>query len=309
MQHQHPKRRRLSRPTNRGRSRRPRPRSACTWRNLRTPRPLEGSLASLPSFLGKICSSHANTTAGELNNVVKASSEMPLGLCGGILAFENVGEMQWLRTPTLVSTDLNRTIAFIRPSAVPPFLPDFWGLRDILGERLFPLTSIPMSGVRSNASVSSPNAPKGPILSAKEQQKRAARADASARYRERNREAVLESGRARAAHRRAKFHLRGQEYLRERARERAREASARYRERNREELALKQRKARKRAYIKKYGIHAYIQRRFDQPIPGREAPVAEDDDPDPDAATASPSWDEYSAPRVADYYDPCSRRY
>ncbi|KAJ7736632.1 hypothetical protein B0H16DRAFT_1466533 [Mycena metata] len=165
-----------------------------------------------------------------------------------------------------------------------------------------------MSRPAANSAASSRQAPP---LTAKEQQKRAARAEASARYRERNREALLESGRARAAHRRAKLHLRGREYLLERARLRAREASARYRERNREELALKQRQVRKRAYIKKHGVHAYIQRRFDAPIPGREAP-AEDNDPEPDAATADSSRDEYeysSAPRICDYYDPCSRCY
>ncbi|KAJ7606920.1 hypothetical protein FB45DRAFT_1040641 [Roridomyces roridus] len=45
------------------------------------------------------------------------------------------------------------------------------------------------------------------------------------------------------------------------------EASARYREGHRDELAAKQRQVRKRSFIAKHGVHAYIQRRFDAPPP------------------------------------------
>jgi hypothetical protein len=78
--------------------------------------------------------------------------------------------------------------------------------------------------------------------------------------------------------------------------------------RHREELALKQRKVRKCAYIHKHGIHAYIQRRFDAPIPGREP----DSDPEPaEDAEDDLSWGDvdpsYSA-RICDYSDPCLKR-
>ncbi|KAJ6627802.1 hypothetical protein B0H10DRAFT_1940795 [Mycena sp. CBHHK59/15] len=128
--------------------------------------------------------------------------------------------------------------------------------------------------------------------------------EASAKYRERHREQVLQVGRQRAA--RARQHLKtlkGGAYMRERARERAREASARYRMKNREALALKQRQARKRAFIDKHGIHAYIQQRFDAPIP-RE-PESESDS---ESATDDLSWGEIgpstSGP-ICDYIDPC----
>ncbi|KAF8126857.1 hypothetical protein K438DRAFT_2001198 [Mycena galopus ATCC 62051] len=124
-----------------------------------------------------------------------------------------------------------------------------------------------------------------PKLSAEnEERKKESRRAASARYRLRHREAVLQAGRERAARRRA--HLRtlkpGHQDL-EAARSRAREASARYRAQNRDALAVKQRLVRKRAYIHKHGIHAHIQRRFDAPIhrePEPESSGKEEDDND-----------------------------
>ncbi|KAJ6458081.1 hypothetical protein C8R47DRAFT_1227223 [Mycena vitilis] len=126
-----------------------------------------------------------------------------------------------------------------------------------------------------------------------------------------NRAAVLEAGRLRAARRRdyIRKNLRGEaatEALR-----RVRKASADYRARNREELAARQRELRKRAFIDKHGIHAYIQRRFDAPIPGRE------DTPDPDVAASAEGQDldwgglidhTYSASSICDYVDPCLKR-
>ncbi|KAJ7681053.1 hypothetical protein DFH06DRAFT_1120626 [Mycena polygramma] len=95
---------------------------------------------------------------------------------------------------------------------------------------------------------------------------------AAARYREKHRTEVLEVARIRAAQRRAVLKDDPE------ARARAREASTRYRSQNREALAGKQRKVRKTAYIKKHGVHAFIQRRFDAPIPTRESESPEPND-------------------------------
>ncbi|KAJ7118005.1 hypothetical protein C8R43DRAFT_1137477 [Mycena crocata] len=128
--------------------------------------------------------------------------------------------------------------------------------------------------------------------------------EASARYREKNRDQVLEAGRLRAAKRRA--------LGRSSDRAHAREASARYRESHREELALKQRQVRKRAFIKKHGVHAFIQRRFDVPMP---APAARPDTPPPpsEEAEADETWDFWgsnnNAPVISTYDDPCLRRW
>ncbi|KAJ6511746.1 hypothetical protein DFH09DRAFT_1333634 [Mycena vulgaris] len=109
------------------------------------------------------------------------------------------------------------------------------------------------------------------------------RRQASARFREKNCDKVLEAGRLHAAKRRAA------QKRDEEARARAREASAQYRARNRDELAQKQRLVRKRAFLKKYGLSAHIQRRFDAPISSREQvedelePFVNDDAPDPAA--------------------------
>ncbi|KAF8187310.1 hypothetical protein K438DRAFT_2151356 [Mycena galopus ATCC 62051] len=114
-----------------------------------------------------------------------------------------------------------------------------------------------------------------------EERKKEARHVASARYRERNREAVLQAGRERAAHRHA--YLRalkpGHQDL-EAAHSRAREAGARYRAQNRESLAVKQR------------------------LPESSGREEEDNDnawgfgrPDPN----------YIAPRICDYKDPFLR--
>ncbi|KAJ7164570.1 hypothetical protein C8R43DRAFT_1122451 [Mycena crocata] len=129
--------------------------------------------------------------------------------------------------------------------------------------------------------------------------------EASARYRERNRDKVLEAGRVRAANRRARGLSSD--------RVRAREASARYRDRNRAELAQKQRKVRKRAYIDKHGVHAYIQRRFDAPMPSTAAQRASTP-PMPAQDSDDAAWDSWgshsTAPiiNIADYCDPCLRR-
>ncbi|KAJ7198755.1 hypothetical protein GGX14DRAFT_401738 [Mycena pura] len=153
-----------------------------------------------------------------------------------------------------------------------------------------------------NNTLSRPKDANPAFSNAKARRKSAAHAAAVARYRERHRDAVLEAERLRAAHRRK--NLTGEAYLRER--ERAKEASARYRARHREELALLQRQVRKRAYIKKYGIHAYIQRSFDAPIPGRE------DTPEPEPAEEQyADADEYSQSwgRISDYVDPLLKRW
>ncbi|KAJ7626012.1 hypothetical protein FB45DRAFT_869131 [Roridomyces roridus] len=88
-------------------------------------------------------------------------------------------------------------------------------------------------------------------------------ADASARYRERRRAAQANDKEAHAH---------------------ALAAAARYRAGHREELAAKQQKVRKRAFIAKHGVHKYIQRRFDAPPPARTQsppmmfPELDDDD-------------------------------
>ncbi|KAJ7727336.1 hypothetical protein B0H14DRAFT_2640908 [Mycena olivaceomarginata] len=130
-----------------------------------------------------------------------------------------------------------------------------------------------------------------------------------------NREAVLEAGRERSARRRA--HLKtllqpGDEVL-EDARAKAREASARYRERkankvrNREELALQQRQVRKRAYIKKHGLYAHIQRRFDAPIAVPESD-SESEGGEDDLSWGPIGYDAMAGPLICDYVDPLLRR-
>ncbi|KAJ7900468.1 hypothetical protein B0H13DRAFT_2336573 [Mycena leptocephala] len=143
----------------------------------------------------------------------------------------------------------------------------------------------------------------------KEERRRESRRAASARYRERHRAQVLEAGRIRAAQRCHNLKkLSGREYLAERSRLKAREASARYRAENREALALQERQRRKRAFIDKYGIHAYIQRRFDAPIPSCEP----DSDPE-DAGDENDdlSWGDIGpcvSALICDYIDPCLKR-
>ncbi|KAJ7159908.1 hypothetical protein C8R43DRAFT_947988 [Mycena crocata] len=92
-----------------------------------------------------------------------------------------------------------------------------------------------------------------------------------------HREQVLEAGCLRAAASRAKAD--------NASRARAHAAAARYRACNREELARKQRQVRKRKSVKKHGIHAYIQRRFDAPIPSQQsAPVQDEPEVDEELA-------------------------
>ncbi|KAJ7628912.1 hypothetical protein FB45DRAFT_1028978 [Roridomyces roridus] len=114
---------------------------------------------------------------------------------------------------------------------------------------------------------------------------------------------VLASGRLRAAKRREQLKHN------EEAQERAREARARYRENNRELLAKKQRLVRKRAFIKKHGIHAYIQRCFDTPLPQKKAPLVQEEvsDGDDDGINA---WQGHSnaQPLISPYNDPFFKR-
>ncbi|KAJ7430085.1 hypothetical protein B0H11DRAFT_1943732 [Mycena galericulata] len=58
---------------------------------------------------------------------------------------------------------------------------------------------------------------------------------------------------------------------------------------NREELALQQRLVRKRAFIKKHGVHAYIQRRFDAPMRSAAVSTSEDGDSGAEAPAVSTS--------------------
>ncbi|KAJ7886238.1 hypothetical protein B0H14DRAFT_2563540 [Mycena olivaceomarginata] len=92
--------------------------------------------------------------------------------------------------------------------------------------------------------------------------RRRSQSAASERYRQRNREAVLQAGRERSVRRRAALKsLKPGDKIAENVRQRAREASARYRAKsasNRELLAAKQRTVRKKAYIKKYGYSSYV---------------------------------------------------
>ncbi|KAF8157581.1 hypothetical protein K438DRAFT_2074188 [Mycena galopus ATCC 62051] len=112
----------------------------------------------------------------------------------------------------------------------------------------------------------------------------------------------------------------------ERKKEAKRVASARYRERSRScplpstrgrgplpssSLAVKQRLVHKRAYIRKHGIYAHIQRRFDAPIhrdPEPESSGQEEEDNDDNAWGFGRPDLNYIAPRICDYDDPFLRR-
>ncbi|KAJ6631626.1 hypothetical protein B0H10DRAFT_2207248 [Mycena sp. CBHHK59/15] len=108
----------------------------------------------------------------------------------------------------------------------------------------------------------------------------------------------------------ARCQARAKEKDDEGAKARARAASAVYRANNREELALKQRKVCKQAFIKKHGVHTYIQRHFDAPTPSREVDDDEDDtEDDTDAAQDDHSYDPSAAPLICDYYDPFLKRW
>ncbi|KAJ7903742.1 hypothetical protein B0H14DRAFT_3421922 [Mycena olivaceomarginata] len=170
------------------------------------------------------------------------------------------------------------------------------------------LTSTIVSSMATTGPTSSKK-PKAKKLSKQQiERRRKSRRAAQARYRERNREAVLEAGRERSACRRA--HLKtldpGNEVL-EDARAKAREASARYREQNREELALKQRQVRKRTYIKKHGLYAHIQHRFDAPIAVPESD-SESEGGEEDLSWGPIGYDAMAAPLICDYVDPLLRR-
>ncbi|KAJ7692663.1 hypothetical protein B0H14DRAFT_2651618 [Mycena olivaceomarginata] len=178
----------------------------------------------------------------------------------------------------------------------------------------FDPTSTFVSTMATTAKTPSRN-PKAKKLNKQQaERRRESRRAASARHRERHRELVLQAGRERAVRRRA--HLKtlqpGDEVL-EDARAKAREASARYRERNanevrnREELALQQRQVRKRAYIKKHGIYAHIQRRFDAPIAVPESD-SESEGGEDDLSWGPIGYDAMAAPLICDYVDPCLRR-
>ncbi|KAF8139159.1 hypothetical protein K438DRAFT_722407 [Mycena galopus ATCC 62051] len=150
--------------------------------------------------------------------------------------------------------------------------------------------------------------PQRPKVSKQQEDKRKeSRRAASARYCDRNRQVVLQAGRERAA--RCRAHLRmleaGNPSL-ESARACAREASARYRAQNREALTLKQHLVRKHAYIRKHGIYAHIQRRFDAPI-HRDLESDGGEDDDDDAWGFGRPDPNYVAPRICDYEDPFLR--
>ncbi|KAJ7871167.1 hypothetical protein B0H14DRAFT_3439621 [Mycena olivaceomarginata] len=123
-----------------------------------------------------------------------------------------------------------------------------------------------------------------------------------------HRELVLQAGKEHAVRRRA--HLKtlqpGNEVL-EDAHAKSHEASARYRERNREELTLQQRQVRKHAYIKKHGIYAHIQRRFDTPIAVPESD-SESEGGEDDLLWGPIGYDAMVAPLICDYVNPCLRR-
>ncbi|KAJ6533825.1 hypothetical protein DFH09DRAFT_1325672 [Mycena vulgaris] len=79
---------------------------------------------------------------------------------------------------------------------------------------------------------------------------------------------------------------------------------------NRDELAAEQQLVRKKAFIAKHGLHADIQRRFDAPIPSREAEVEDDDqDEDNDPSPDPNGYDASAAPMICDYYDPFLKRW
>ncbi|KAJ7808141.1 hypothetical protein B0H14DRAFT_3881643 [Mycena olivaceomarginata] len=86
-----------------------------------------------------------------------------------------------------------------------------------------------------------------------------ARAQASARYRQRNLDEEREKGRARMARHREKILEQGEQA--EEFRARAREASRRFRQKNAKNLAHRQRILRLEAYGKKHGPRAWLERR------------------------------------------------
>ncbi|KAJ7449738.1 hypothetical protein B0H11DRAFT_1928522 [Mycena galericulata] len=201
-----------------------------------------------------------------------------------------------LTTSNMTHSPLNEY--FIEP------LPLRWGKSESalrLGSRAG-VCRINMAFLRATTSAQKPRVrPRN--STAKEERLRESRRLASEKYRERNRAKVLEAGRVRAARRRLATKDDAD------ACARAREASARYRAENREELAMKQRKVRKRAYIKKYGVHAYIQRRFDAPLKTSKlaAPAADpaSDGDDDNVDFFGPV--RYDAPLISDYHDPLLR--
>ncbi|KAF8131364.1 hypothetical protein K438DRAFT_1788288 [Mycena galopus ATCC 62051] len=210
--------------------------------------------------------------------------------------------------------NLNRRSSIIIVPDALHLIPDFSGQQKWSNQRTS--TSHPPSSMsRTVNATTTPrraNKKKQPKLSKEEEErKKEAKRVASARYRERNREAVLQAGRERAARRRASLRALkpGHQDL-EAACSRAREAGARYRAQNRESLVVKQRLVRKRAYIRKHGIYAHIQRRFDAPIhrdPEPESSGQEEEDDDDDAWGFGRPDLNYIAPRICDYDDPFLR--
>ncbi|KAJ7867299.1 hypothetical protein B0H13DRAFT_1897601 [Mycena leptocephala] len=175
---------------------------------------------------------------------------MPLSSETKIWADMDAGAEEW--STGMCSADLNANLNWrINLNIIPMvlrILGDFLAIQKKMGEQLS--NPFPPPTMATPYNTQTPASLKSHLIDEQQKRKREARAAASARYRERP------VGRLCAAHRRK--NLRGAEYLCER--DRAREASARYREGHRKKLALKQRLARKGAYINKYGIHAYIQR-------------------------------------------------
>ncbi|KAF8137812.1 hypothetical protein K438DRAFT_1996669 [Mycena galopus ATCC 62051] len=189
----------------------------------------------------------------------------------------NMTATAWVATPENLNQP-NSTI--IGPGAL-ELIPYFWCQQKWSGQ-CTSTCPLPSSMSRTVKAFTTSRRPK--LSAENEERKKESRRAASARYRLRNREAVLQAGRERASRRCA--HLRtlkpGHQDL-EAAHSRAREASARYRAQNRDALTVKQRLVHKRAYIHKHGIHAHIQRRFDAPIhqePEPESSGEEEDDND-----------------------------
>ncbi|KAJ6458765.1 hypothetical protein C8R45DRAFT_1109885 [Mycena sanguinolenta] len=118
----------------------------------------------------------------------------------------------------------------------------------------------------------------------KNENRRALHAAASARYRERNRQKVLEAGRVRVAECRARIKANPSED--KRARERVRLTSTRYCAQHCKELATKQRKVRRREFIGQYGVRAYVRRNREAPIRTRQ-PVM----PEPEQPVAADGYD------------------
>ncbi|KAF8171715.1 hypothetical protein K438DRAFT_2057685 [Mycena galopus ATCC 62051] len=220
--------------------------------------------------------------------------------------------------------NLNRRSSIIIVPDALDLIPDFSGLQKMSSQHTS--TSHPPSSMSRtvNATTTPRRADKKRQLKRskeEEERKKEAKRVASARYRERNREAVLQAGRERAACRHASLRapkpghqdrskLPTPEHERQGPATELSELDIIF-DLNRESLAVKQRLLRKRAYIRKHGIYAHIQCRFDTPIhrdPEPESSGQEEEDDDDDAWGFGCPHPNYIAPRICDYDDPLLRR-